>query len=179
MRLLDQGAGQQKLTELQDKVAELEQGLQALTKQLRTLAVDYEAAKFFKDEPGWVYDVVGPNFYFNSVYHAEILDHGRRKRWVDQTGRIAHGVHLPRHVPYSFRIDIVDFALEAYADKLRLRIDGRETELTEAEPMVFTAMVPPLAHAFKIDFEVFIAPEALVAGQSVSFSFSRILIGRV
>ncbi len=179
MRLLDHGVGQQKLTELQDRIALLEQGMQALAKQLRTLAVDYEAAKFFREEAGWIYDVAGPNFYFNSVYHAEILEGGGRKRWVDQTGRIAHGVHLPRHIPYRLRIDIVDFALDTYADKLRLRVDGRETEWTSSDNKIFTALVPPLPHAFKIDFEVFIAPEALTAGQTVSFSFAQIVVGQL
>ena len=118
VRFVERAGAQPRSPDLSGRVERLEQEVQMLLKQLRSLTLDYEAGKLFREESGWLYDVAEPNFYFNNVYHVELLDGGARKRWVDQTGRISHSVYLPRQRPYQYVVKIERFKeiLEMFED---------------------------------------------------------------
>jgi hypothetical protein len=140
--------------------------------------MDYEGAKLTGHVTEWHFDVIEPNFYFNNVYHVEVMENGQRKRWVDQTGRIAHSVILQRDALHTFTIDIFEYAHPSYREAILLRIDGRQTAWSSIEGTIFTAEIPPLGNAFKVDFEVFVDATLLKSESSVSFSFRKISIVR-
>jgi hypothetical protein len=176
IQLVEPIGANQKVEQLEQRVAHLESQIGSLLSQLRILTLDYEAAKLFGHAKEWHFDVIEPNFYFNNVFPPELMPNGKSKRWVDQTARIRHAVCLPRHEAHTFTIDIVGFAQKSYSNALHLRIDGKEIKWSSIEGLAFTAEIPPLDNAFKVDFEVYIDPSVLLPDQSVSFSFRKISI---
>jgi hypothetical protein len=178
IRLLESSIDKEKLGQLEQRLGRLEADHKTLLAQLRILTLDYEAAKLSKHLEEWHYDVLEPNFYFNSLYHVELMESGDRKRWVDQTGRIAHCISIPRDLHYTLTVHVVDFANEGYTGALRLRVDGKPVPWSSVEGMVYTADIATLVNAFKLLFEIYIDPEVLVPELSVSFSFRKISIVR-
>jgi len=125
----------------------------------------------------WLYDVRLPNIFFDDVFNVEIFEAGA-KRWVGRSGSIGAKLALPRNCQYDFTFHAVDFISPEVRETLTLSINGETYSWLDETGSVFRTVVLESADAAHLEFTLAVDPASLAESDTVSFSFSQILIER-
>jgi len=139
------------------------------------LTTTIPTARAAAERRDWSYDVRMPNIYFDNVFD---LESGPNyvKRWVNQSGRIAGRLALPRDIALAFEIIVCDFATPEAGRSFALSVDDRVLAWEEAGPRLFRAIVPPNPAMRGLGFTVGVDPALCGDQKDVSFSFSSISV---